>query len=282
MKLLVEITSRQNRRVVEARKLDQRKYRVRHHRFLVEGLQLLHMALDAGYEPDEVFFNEGQFVGTEAPSLLDRFRQSGAELVPVSADVMQSLAERDVCQGLVAAFPTWRTTIEDVSFEEGGLVLVLDRLQDPGNVGTLIRTADAAGASAVVLLEPCADPFDRKTVRGSMGSLFNIPLVQVAQVDDALAVLTRRGLTIVGADARLGECWGDSLWRDGVALILGNEAHGISEDLRRHVVQWVRLPIAGKAESLNVSVAGGILIYSWLRARRGEDGDSCHPASGAE
>ena len=282
MKPVEEITSRQNRRVVETRKLDQRKHRARFQRFLVEGLQLLHMALDAGYVPLEVFYAESQFAGKEAPALLRRFRTAGVDLVPVSAEVMQSLAERDVCQGLVATFPTWRTPITELALTGRELVVVLDRLQDPGNVGTLIRTADAAGAAAVVLVEPCADPFDRKTVRGSMGSLFNVPLVQVENVDEALGYLQRQGLTVVGADAQLGEDWGEDLWQNGVALILGNEARGISPDLQRHVTRWVRLPIVGKAESLNVSVAGGILIYSWLRATFREERDGCQPTAGAK
>ncbi|MFL7794449.1 MAG: TrmH family RNA methyltransferase [Anaerolineae bacterium] len=272
------ITSTRNRRIVEARKLDQRKHRQRQGRFLVEGLQILHMALDAAQaaaqaaakvartHPLEVFYCKDLFVGTEAPTLLERFRQTDAELVPVAEHVMESLSERDAPQGIVATFTLSEAPFEKLWLHGDGLVVVLDRLQDPGNLGTLIRTADAVGAAAVILIEPCVDPFDPKTVRGSMGSLFNLPLARTSDVPVLFDRLRSHGLRSVGADAHQGRAWWQDLWKGGVALILGNEAQGLSEDVRPHVEEWARLPIVGKAESLNVAIAGGVLMYEWLRA----------------
>jgi RNA methyltransferase, TrmH family len=259
------ITSRRNERVVELRKLDQRKHRMHQGRFRVEGLQLLHMALDSRARPLEVFYCESQLVGREAPQLLRRFRQAGAQMVEVSPDVLQSISEREVCQGIIATFPLAQQDCGSLSLIADDLVVVLDRLQDPGNVGTLIRTADAVGAAAVVLIEPCADPYDPKTVRGSMGSLFNVPLVQVADLPGLFACLRGKGLRVTGADAQLGAAWGEGILAGGTALVLGNEARGISDDVRDYVRDWARLPIVGKAESLNVAVAGGVLMYEWLR-----------------
>lgn len=264
------ITSTRNRRIVEARKLDQRKHRERQNRFLVEGLQILHMALDGGAHAIEVFCCTELFTGTEAPALLDRFRQTGSEMVPVSEYVMQSLSERDTPQGIVASFALFETPIEELQLTGGELVVVLDRLQDPGNVGTLIRTADAVGAAAAILIEPCVDPFDPKTVRGSMGSLFNVPLARTENVPALFDRLRDQRLRLVGADAHRGKIMEQASWKGSVTLILGNEAHGLSEDVRPHVEEWARLPIAGKAESLNVAVAGGVLMYAWLRADLGE------------
>jgi TrmH family RNA methyltransferase len=266
------ITSTRNRRIVEARKLDQRKHRQRQDRFLVEGLQILHMALDAAQgakaHPIEVFYCEELFMGTEAPALLGRFSQTEARLVPVSEHVMQALSERDTPQGIAATFALFETSFGAIHLAGSELVIVLDRLQDPGNVGTLIRTADAVGAAAAILIEPCVDPFDPKTVRGSMGSLFNVPLVRTEDVPTLFDWLHDQKLRPVGADAHQGEIWEQGLWKGGVALILGNEARGLSEDVCTHVKNWVRLPIVGKAESLNVAVAGGVLMYAWLRANQ--------------
>jgi TrmH family RNA methyltransferase len=178
---------------------------------------------------------------------------------------MQALTEREAAEGLVATFDLFKATLDDLRVAGDGLVVVLDRLQDPGNLGTLIRTADAVGATGVVLVEPCVDPFDPKVVRGSMGSLFHVPLVRTGDVAGLFTTLHDRGLRVVAADAQRGVDWGDGLWHDGVALVLGNEARGLSADLRPHVDAWVRLPIAGRAESLNVAVAGGVLMYAWLR-----------------
>lgn len=260
------ITSLRNRRVVEARKLLQHRHRQRQGAFLVEGLQLLHMALDAGACPIEVFYCESQFTGTEAPALLRRFRRTGAELVAVSEYVMNALSQRSAPQGMVATFPLFETSLHEVELTGEELVIVLDRPQNAGNVGTLIRTADAVGAAAVILLKPCVDVFAPQTVRSSMGSLFNVPLVWTADVPELFGWLRGKGLRPVGADPHKGTRWGQGVWRGGVALILGNEARGLTEDVRVHLEDWVRLPIVGRAESLNVAVVGGVLMYMWLRA----------------
>jgi TrmH family RNA methyltransferase len=262
-------TSRQNRRIVEARKLEQRKYRQRQGRFLVDGLQHLHMALDAGVRPVEVFYCEELFVGTEAAVLLNRFRQTGADLVAVSEHVMRALAQCSVPQGIVAAFALCERSFQELQLTGRELVVVLDRLDDPGNVGTLICAADAVGAAAVILIKPCADVFDPKTVRSSMGSLFNVPLVRTGDVATLLGWLRRSGLRLVGADVRQGVPWGWGLWEGGVALVLGNEARGLSGDVRLHLEGLARLPMVGKAESLNVAVAGGVLMHGWLQVNWG-------------
>ncbi len=259
------ITSTRNRRIVNTRKLDQRKHRERQERFLVEGLQLLHMALDAGIEPLEVFYNESQFAGDEAALLLSRFRHTSAALTEVSETVMTALCEREMPQGLVATYPLLDVSLDSLEPTDSSLVLALDRLQDPGNLGTLIRTADAVGAAAVVRITPCVDPYDLKSVRGSMGSVFNLPLVQTDDVRALFDRLSRWGIRSVGADVHQGQLWGETMLRGGVALVLGNEARGLSPDVRDYVSDCAQLPVAGKAESLNVAVAGGILMYLWLR-----------------
>jgi TrmH family RNA methyltransferase len=260
------ITAVGNRRVVEARKLRQRKYREEQRRFLAEGLQALHMALDAGARALEVFYSEALFAGDEAPRLLARFRAAGAGLAHVTPEVLSGLSDREQPQGIVATFALFETRLPDVAPRDPALLVVVDRLQDPGNLGTLIRTADAVAAQAVVLVEPCVDPFDPKVVRSTMGSLFNVPLVRVSDVAELTGWLRGQGIRLVGADAHRGVLWGEGVWRLRTALAVGNEARGLSDDLAAHVEGWARLPMAGKAESLNVAVAGGVLMYLWARA----------------
>jgi len=312
------VTSRRNPAVVEARKLEARKHRRAQERFLVEGLQLLHMALEAGHRPLDAFFAPAVLDDPSTPpaarALPDRLAGAGARMHAVTADVLASLCERDELQGIVATFATFgwalppagsRADGDAAAFDaaiarrqaEGlvprpgapGLVLVLDRLQDPGNLGTLIRTADAAGADAVILVEPCVDPFDPRAVRGSMGSLFTLPLGWVSDADALAAWLRGAGYRVVGADAHGGELWGTGVFGPGsegtgseddgsagvpgVALVLGNEARGLSPDIDDLAAARVRLPIVGRAESLNVAVAGGILMYAWLREVRSRSDD---------
>jgi TrmH family RNA methyltransferase len=264
------ITSTRNPKVVEARKLDQRKHRREQGRFVVEGLQLLHMALDAGYAPSQVFYCPGMFAGPEAPSLLESALAGGAEVLEASETVLEALSSREAPQGLVATFALWDTSPTRLPLEAGGLVLVVDRLQDPGNLGTLIRTADAVGAAGVALITPCVDPFDPKTVRATMGSLFNVLLAQAEDVPALFSLLHGHGYTSIGADAHLGAPWGGDLWHGPTALVLGNEARGLSEDVRAQVRAWANLPMVGRAESLNVAIAGGVMMYAWLRANLGD------------
>jgi RNA methyltransferase, TrmH family len=269
------ITSTSNRRIVEARKLRQRKHRDRTDSFLVEGLQIIFMAWEAGVMPAEVFYCGSLFRSRAAEAMMRRLRagppsdraSAGAAdtaLIPVSEDVLDSLASRSASQGIVAVYTRHYTRLESLALRGDELVVVLDRLRDPGNIGTLIRAADAAGARAVVSLLPAADAFDPKAVRSSMGSLFNVPVVVSEAVEQVFAYLHGAGLRSVAADPYEGVMWGEGLWEGGVALVLGNEAQGLSEDVRAQVQAWARLPLVGKAESLNVSIAGGVLMYAWL------------------
>jgi TrmH family RNA methyltransferase len=233
---------------------------------MVGDLPSLKMAVEVGACPIEVFYCASQVMESEASAVLDAFGRAEAEMVAVSARVMEALSEREVPQGIVASFALFESSLPDLPLSGRELVVVLDRLQDPGNLGTLIRTADAVGAGATVLIEPCVDPFDPRAVRGTMGSLFNIPLVRVSNVPSLWAHLRGKGFRLVGTDVEQGRVWGDGVLEGGVALILGNEARGLSSDVRPFVGSWARLPMIGKAESLNVAVAGGVLMYAWLRA----------------
>jgi TrmH family RNA methyltransferase len=259
------ITSTANRHIVEARKLRQRKHRQEQGLFLLEGLQLLTMALDAGLRPWQVFYCPDQLTGAHGPALIDRFAQTAADLQQVTPAVMAALSDRDGPQGIVATFPLFTAQLTDLRLTGAELVLVLDRPQDPGNLGGLIRTADAVGAAGVAVLEPAVDLFDPKAIRASMGSLFNLPVVTTPD-PAVLDRLAQSGLTPTGASEHEGEPWGETALRGGCALVLGNEARGLSPDVSPRIRRWVSLPMRGKAESLNVGVAGGVLMYLWLRA----------------
>lgn len=278
------ITSTKNSRIVQARKLSQRKHRLRQDRFLVEGLQLLGMAVEmladpvvgAKIIPGELFYSEALFTGETAPRLLAQLTEAGAQPVVVAPHVLDALSERDTSQGLAATFSlhalTWSMAdLEPVIAPSAApsLLLVLDQLQDPGNLGTLIRTADAVGVGAVILLEPGVDPFDPKTVRGTMGSLFTVPLLRTEKLEALFPHLSDLGYRLVGADANLGQtAWQQDALSGPVALVLGNEARGLSPELHPHLTAYASLPIYGRAESLNVAIAGGVLMYEWLRINR--------------
>ena len=262
------ITSIRNTNVKEALKLYQRKYRERYQRFLVEGLEVIRFGLNNGRSPLSVFYCIEMFKDKLAWELLNQFKLLESDLIEVNPQVIQHLSQRDVPQGILVTFPIFDTEINNLQLEDNTkqtLLLILDRLQDPGNLGTLIRTADAVGADGVILIEPCVDLFDQKTISASAGSLFSVPLFRTSSITGLFNKLSSR-LTIVGADNLANTiAWNDGVLNNSIALILGNEARGISDDIRQHVKRWVKLPIIGQAESLNVSVAGGTLLYIWLK-----------------
>lgn len=278
------ITSTKNSRIIDVRKLSQRKHRIRQNRFMVEGLQLLGMAVQAmsmpaGRDkiiPREIFYSEALFTGQTAPRLLTELSQAGAEAVPVEARVLNTVSDRDTSQGLVATFALQELELSPTRFQKivslipapptPQFILILDKLQDPGNLGTLIRTADSVAVTAIVLLEPCVDPFDPKTVRSTMGSIFTVPLIRTTHIESTLKPLSRTGFRIIGADANQGTTvWHSHELIGPIVLILGNEARGLSPELHSLVDGYVSLPLLGQAESLNVAVAGGVLMYEWLR-----------------
>jgi len=275
------ITSTKNPRIIEARKLTQRKHRMKQNRFLVEGLQLLTMSVEMAQtwgraKPLDVFYCDELFTGDTAPRLLAQLSELGANAFAVTSNVLDTLSERDTSQGLAVTFALQEMewSLEEIgrhlaALSSNALILVLDKLQDPGNLGTLIRTADAVGVQAVILLEPCVDLFDSKTIRGTMGSLFTVPFSRIKNVDELWPWFTKVGFHPVGADAPRGKtAWEHDLLQGNIALVLGNEARGVSPELHAHLTGYVSLPLIGQAESLNVAVAGGVMMYEWLRVNQ--------------
>jgi TrmH family RNA methyltransferase len=224
--------------------------------------------------PLDAFFCEELFTTDTAPRILTHLVAAGASAIAVSERVLETLSDRELSQGLVVTFAVDSLfhTLNDLiaPWNQGPrLLVVLDRPQYPGNVGTLIRTADAVGADGVVLIEPAVDPFAPKSVRAAMGSIFAIPIVTMADVSALEPWGNATGIQWVGADASEGSIvWEGDAMSGSIGLVLGNEGEGLQQDLVRLVNRTVRLPQRGGAESLNVSIAGGILMYEWVRINR--------------
>lgn len=259
------ITSRRNRRVVEARKLLQRKHRERQGRFLVEGSQLLHVALDAGLRPIEAFLCKEQYEEAEVQGLLDRLRVANADFATVSPYVMETLSDRRNSESFIATFARFEASLQAIDLGAGNLLIIVDRPQSPANLGIIFRTADAVGAMGVILIQPGVDPFHPMTIRVSLGTIFNVPFVQTSDISGLFTYLDFEGFRPVGTDPQVGEAWNADIWQGRVALILGSDVHGMSDDMRLWVKDWVRLPMVGKVESLSSAVAGSVLMYDWFR-----------------
>lgn len=250
------ITSVRNPRVREVAALTRRRERVRSGRHLVEGPRAVGEALAAGVV-DEVF-------GTDA-ALAALPVSPGTRVQPVSEHVLERLSDATTPQGVVAVARTRTARLDEVV--GAGLLVVLHEVADPGNAGTIVRTADAAGASAVVLTRGSVDPFGPKAVRAAVGSTYHLPLVIDVELGEVAAACRQAAQPLLGLDAHAGRSVFElSQQPPPLALVLGNEAHGLAPDAVALLDGVVAVPRWGRAESLNVAAAAAVAVYAAARA----------------
>lgn len=265
------ITSLRNPRVKRLRSLQQRKYRRRERCFLVEGIRIVAEALDCGAPVETLVYAPDLLVSERAQSLVGRV--GPVRRLALAADVFRSLSDRDEPQGIAAVVRIEDRSLAEIPLSENLLLIVVHQLRDPGNLGSIIRTADAAGATGVVIVEPSVDLYDPQTVRATMGSLFALPIVRVA--DEATLTEWIEGIPpgelwpLVVASSAHGEQFHYAVdYCQPLALLIGSERHGLPASVCEKADVTVRLPMAGRATSLNVSAAAAALIYEIIRQRQ--------------
>jgi TrmH family RNA methyltransferase len=262
------ITSPSNPAVRAARKLARPSARARTEgRFLLEGPEGIREALDAGHVPDSLLATER--AAARHAGLVNQARQRGAQVAMVAEPVLAALAATTTPQGLVAVMPSVLATLDDLPAAPR-LVCVLAEVRDPGNAGTVLRAADAFGADAVVTTRGSVDPQSPKAARAAAGSLFHLPVVAGASWPELAAALRGRGLRLVGADPHAPGTVDAAPLEEPVALVLGNEAHGLPAEVAADLDLLVRVPLAGRAESLNLAAAAAVLLYEATRDRERE------------
>jgi TrmH family RNA methyltransferase len=257
-------------RVTAARRLAKRAFRARERRFLAEGPQAVREAAARPGTVLEVFATRD--AKARHQDVLDAAAAGGAALYLVSGEVMAALAQTVTPQGLVAVCAALDQPLADVLAAAPRLVAVLAHARDPGNAGTVIRTADAAGADAVLLTGDSVDPYNGKCVRASAGSLFHLPVTVGSAVDADLPALRAAGLRVLAADGHadldLDRAADDGLLDGPTAWVFGNEAWGLPDATRSLADAVVRVPIHGRAESLNLASAAALCLYASARAHR--------------
>lgn len=265
-----ELTSTRSPRVQAARRLAKRAFRARERRFLAEGPQAVREAVASAGTVTEVFATRD--AADRYAEILAAATRDGAETHLVSGEVMTALCQTVTPQGLVAVCRFLDQPLDRVLAGPPRLVTVLADARDPGNAGTVIRTADAAGADAVVLAGASVDPYNGKCVRASAGSLFHLPVVSGVPVEIALPALRAAGLRVLAADGSGAtdlDAAADGGLLDGpTAWVFGNEAWGLPEATRALADEVVRVPIHGRAESLNLATAAAVCLYASAHAQR--------------
>jgi TrmH family RNA methyltransferase len=261
------ITSLQNERVKLIRSLGMRKARRDTGLFVAEGASLLVTARDAGWKPRMLAFLSGSAGGGVARDLVRWAEAAGAECLEVSQAVLAKLAAKENPQTMLGVFEqVWKPLPVPADTAGDALWVGLEAVRDPGNLGTIVRTADAAGASGIVLIGPCVDPYGHESVRATMGSIFNVPLVRAGPQEAMTWARHWRG-DIVGAHLRASDDFRSVAYRAPTLLLMGSEGPGLSSELSAACTRLVRIPMTGRIDSLNLAVATALMLYEIRRER---------------
>lgn len=265
-----DLTSTANPRVKAIAKLRDRRERDRASLTIVDGARELRRALEAGATVDEAFVCTPLLQGQDARAALDGLEARGIPVRTTSPTVFEKLAFGERAEGILAVVRIPSTELDDLHLPADPLVVVLEAVEKPGNLGAVLRSADGAGADALIVASGRTDPFNPNVIRASAGTVFNVPLA-TAEAADVIAWLERRGIRIVAARVGAPAAYTDADLRGPIAIALGSETDGLTSAWDGEGVEPVSLPMHGIADSLNVSVTAAVLLYE-ARRQRGRPG----------
>lgn len=260
-----EITSLANPVIKDLKALSQKKTRDETRSFLAEGLKLVIDALDLGWTIRTLVYSKAAKGKPLVEKTAARTVAAGGLVLEVNEKVMSSMTRRDNPQMVAGVFEQRWMPLKEVSPRNGETWVALDRVRDPGNLGTIIRTADASGASGVILIGDCTDPFSMETVRATMGSVFAVPLVRTGATD-FLRWKKSAGAKVVATHLSGAVDYRTIDYREKpVVLLMGNEQSGLPDELAGEADALARIPQAGRADSLNLAVATGVMLFEARR-----------------
>jgi RNA methyltransferase, TrmH family len=265
------ITSAANPVVKRVRLLADRRHRRRESAFVVQGIQPVWQAVEAGAEIEVLIVAPDLLRHPGATAMVAAREAAGVRVARLSAGVFGRIADRDGPSGLAAIVRSVPVPLADLGTGPDAVIVALHEAGNPGNLGTIIRTASAAGASGLVLIGPSADAHDPAAVKASMGALFTVPVAPAASASAFLDWAADRGLAVVAATGQADLSYWDADLRPPLALLLGSEGRGLPEDVLAAAGRRIRIPMTGTAESLNLAVAAGVLLYE-VRRRTGLPG----------
>ena len=254
------ITSVQNPKIKNLLLL-QEKSRARREQglFVVEGRRELEHCLEAGFRVRTVFY---------CPELAGDCPKFDGNVIEIPAELYSRIAYRESTEGLMAEVEVKERTLESLSLRENPVVMVLEAVEKPGNLGAVLRSADAAGADAVILCDPLTDLYNPNLIRASIGAVFTVPVV-AAPSAEVIAWLKAKKIRILTAQLQDSSLYYDTDMRGGVALVMGTESTGLTPSWRKAADAHIRIPMNGRLDSLNVSVSAAILLYEAVRQRQG-------------
>ncbi|HKB89238.1 MAG TPA: RNA methyltransferase [Opitutaceae bacterium] len=234
--------------------------------FLVEGYREVRRALERGVPLQEFYFSPEWFLGENESALLSEAEAKGAKLFELSKDAFAKVAYRERPDGLLATAPQWKTQLSDLKLKPEPFLLVVEAIEKPGNLGTILRSADAAGVDALIVCDPVTDLFNPNVVRASTGVLFAVPVV-VADSIEVRSWLRTKQIRAVATTPAATDLYTQTDLRGSLAIVMGSEQYGLSDFWLKESDVRVRIPMAGQADSLNVAMATIITLFEAVRQR---------------
>ena len=262
------IQSKQNPRIKALSRLQERSGRRKLGLFAVEGLRELERCLLAGVEVREIYFCADLFKSPRHSEFITGVRGK-IPLCRVSAAAFEKISNREGCDGILGVCETWRTSLKEISIESGkpALILIADAIEKPGNLGAMLRSADAAGATAVILSNPITDLFNPSVIRASQGAVFSLKIA-VATPDEIFEFLKANKIKSCAAALGAEKIVWDCDFTEPAAIIMGSEKDGLPRETVERCDEAVKLPMLGQADSLNVNIAAALILFEAVRQRR--------------
>ena len=264
MPLPDSITSAGNAEVKRLRSLHERKYRRQTGLFLAEGTRTCTEAVTLGWRLHRLAFLDGRGRDRMVRPLLEALARDGGRDLPMTESLLSRISGKDNPQMVLGAFEQRWQAKDAIMPDADSCWIALDRVRDPGNLGTIMRTADATGARGVILIGDCTDPYSVEAVRASMGAVFNVELAQMSQ-NDFLALASGWPGQVVGTALPASRDYRTADYGGPLMLVMGNEQAGLTPELMKACTQLVRMPMMGRSDSLNLAVATGLTLYEVLR-----------------
>lgn len=258
------INSLTNPVIKSLRSLHDRKRRKAAGLFLAEGTRIVTEALELGWSPEHLVFLEGREDDPMVKRLIRQAETHNADIIMVSEAVLSKVSRKDNPQMVLATFQERWVKPEQAFHAQNGCWLALDRVRDPGNLGTILRTADAVAAEGIILIGECCDAFSVEAVRASMGAIFNIPITQMSEAAFIASAGHYTG-SIIGTALPASVDYQVPDWKGPMILMMGNEQAGLTDALMHAATQLIRMPMLGRSDSLNLAVATGVALYEYRR-----------------
>ena len=259
------ITSAQNPKIKRLLQLQQKSSeRRKAGLFVVEGIREVERCVEKGYEINTIFYLNKP-MAENVSGIIEK--NKGIKLFEVSPTIYEKIAYRGSTEGIIAEVKTKDKTLNDLNLSENPIVVVLESVEKPGNLGAILRSADAAGADALIVCDPLTDLYNPNLIRNSTGAIFSVPCVACTS-EECIKFLKENNIQILTAQLQDSELYYDTDMKRGTAIVMGTEATGLTDIWRKAADAHIRIPMLGITDSLNVSVSAAILLYEAVRQRK--------------